>query len=225
MTTLKLIQDDMAKDPRDFDNIATMRCAHRRYQLGDEESRGDMREDMIDLLCEHCDIDLEDELDQMYEDIEDHDAYEEAVTERVADIFEVHFIYNPLYLYDHSGITISLGSFHCPWDSGCVGFIYVTRKRAEEELQLTDTDFPMERGGTRYDSLDMYVNDVVFAGEVGGYDDYLRGDVWAFMIEDDDGEVIGSCGGFYGGDWKNNGLTDHIEDPEAIDEIIVYDWT
>lgn len=30
----------------------------------------------------------------------------------------------PLYLYDHSGITISTSEFCDPWDSGQIGFIY-----------------------------------------------------------------------------------------------------
>ena len=32
-----------------------------------------------------------------------------------------------LYLYDHSGITMSCSPFSCPWDSGQVGYIYLTR--------------------------------------------------------------------------------------------------
>ena len=32
----------------------------------------------------------------------------------------------PLYLYDHSGITMSISPFSCPWDSGQVGWIYCT---------------------------------------------------------------------------------------------------
>jgi hypothetical protein len=31
----------------------------------------------------------------------------------------------PLYLYDHSGITMSTSPFSCPWDSGQVGYIWV----------------------------------------------------------------------------------------------------
>ena len=30
----------------------------------------------------------------------------------------------PLYLYDHSGITMNTGGFSCPWDSGQVGWIF-----------------------------------------------------------------------------------------------------
>ncbi len=47
----------------------------------------------------------------------------------------------PLYLYDHSGISISTGSFvgrahHAEWDSGQVGYIYLDKKTAMEELAI-----------------------------------------------------------------------------------------
>ena len=32
----------------------------------------------------------------------------------------------PLYLYDHSGITMNTCGFSCPWDSGQVGWIYAS---------------------------------------------------------------------------------------------------
>ena len=34
------------------------------------------------------------------------------------------FVILPLYLYDHSGITMNTTGFSCPWDSGQVGWIY-----------------------------------------------------------------------------------------------------
>ena len=34
----------------------------------------------------------------------------------------------PLYLYDHSGITISTEPFYDKWDSGQVGYIYTTKE-------------------------------------------------------------------------------------------------
>ena len=39
----------------------------------------------------------------------------------------------PLFLYDHSGITINTTGFSCPWDSGQVGFIYITKAKALKE--------------------------------------------------------------------------------------------
>ena len=38
----------------------------------------------------------------------------------------------PIYLYDHSGITINTSGFSCPWDSGMVGMIYMTKQTAIE---------------------------------------------------------------------------------------------
>ena len=38
----------------------------------------------------------------------------------------------------------------------------------------------------------------LLAGEVDTYNMYLTGDVWIYVIEDEDGEVLESCGGNYG---------------------------
>ena len=38
----------------------------------------------------------------------------------------------PLYLYDHSGITMNTTGFNDRWDSGQVGFIYTTKDRVTE---------------------------------------------------------------------------------------------
>ena len=227
--TLKICQEPVHDfNPRDDDNIGTMRCAHGRYDLGDEESDGNMFEDMLYLLSHHCDIELEDELDHIHDMCEargEEGAYNEKAQEFVGDIFDKYFISAPLYLYDHSGITISMGPFSCPWDSGCVGFIYVTRKRAEEELGLDDGDLPTGRDFKNYESLDDYVVNHIFANEIKVYDQYLRGDVWYFVIEDAGGDVVDSCAGFFGDDWKTNGLADQISDrcKALIDDIRLLD--
>lgn len=36
--------------------------------------------------------------------------------------------YFPLYLFDHSGLTISVDPFDDPWDSGQIGYIYCTKE-------------------------------------------------------------------------------------------------
>jgi hypothetical protein len=45
----------------------------------------------------------------------------------------------PLYLYDHSEITIRTYPFDCPWDSGQVGFVFITRDTAKRELSANET--------------------------------------------------------------------------------------
>lgn len=36
--------------------------------------------------------------------------------------------YFPIYLFDHSGLTISVNPFNDPWDSGQIGYIYCTKE-------------------------------------------------------------------------------------------------
>lgn len=38
------------------------------------------------------------------------------------------------------------------------------------------------------------------------------GDVYGFRVEDEEGNILDGCHGFYGTDWKNNGILDHIMD-------------
>lgn len=95
--------------------------------------------------------------------------------ENIRKYIDKHFYVLPLYLYDHGGITMSVSKFSCPWDSGQVGFIYAPRECDE---------YPdMEKG---------------LIGEVETYDKYLRGDVYAYDIEDEHGEVLDGCCGYYG---------------------------
>lgn len=42
----------------------------------------------------------------------------------------------PLYLYDHSGLTMSTNDFGDRWDSGCVGFIYMDKDTAMKEIGM-----------------------------------------------------------------------------------------
>ena len=46
---------------------------------------------------------------------------------------ENHCIFLPLYLLDHSGITMNTAGFADPWDSGQVGWIYVTADKVRQE--------------------------------------------------------------------------------------------
>lgn len=95
----------------------------------------------------------------------------------------------PLYMYDHSGITIATKPFHCPWDSGQIGHIYVTKERARKELCVSRLTAKQ---------VDRVL--AILQGEVDTYDMYLRGDVYYYTVKDENGEVVDSCGGFYGKD-------------------------
>ena len=107
----------------------------------------------------------------------------------------------PVYLYDHSGITINTTGFSCPWDSGQVGIIYVSRERVRKEYGWKAISKKREER----------IKDQL-RGEIETFDQYLTGDVYGFELLDDSGEEIDTCWGFYGYDWETNGIKDCIRE-------------
>jgi hypothetical protein len=93
----------------------------------------------------------------------------------------------PLYLYDHSGITISTGPFSCPWDSGQVGYIFVERDR-----------FLKEFGFKKMTKKAKEILEAHLESEVEDYDNYLTGEVYGYMVEDEEGNCVDSCWGYNG---------------------------
>ncbi len=152
----KIEQDDCYESPREWNNLGTMVCWHRSYNLGDEQLLGNARQ----------------------------------IQKQIDNILSNDCFVLPLYLYDHSGITMSTSPFSCPWDSGRVGFIYVTKASVRSEW-----------GKQR---ISPKLHEQVFnvlRQEVETYDQYLTGDVWGYTIADRHGDIIDSCWGFYGYDY------------------------
>ncbi len=89
----------------------------------------------------------------------------------------------PLYLYDHSGLSVSTGAFSCSFDSGQVGWVFVTKSKSVE----------MGFEGYTPDKLEE-----VIKGEVKSYDDYLTGQVYGYEVLGKDGDHIDSCWGYVG---------------------------
>jgi len=80
----------------------------------------------------------------------------------------------PLYIYEHSGITIRAGApFGDVWDSGCGGYTYITKKKACEEF-----------GWKRMTAKRTKEMEDRLKSEVEVYDDYLTGAVYGFVIKD-----------------------------------------
>ena len=95
-------------------------------------------------------------------------------------------IYLPLYLYDHSGITIATTPFSCQWDSGQIGYIYVTRQDILKEFTCKKITKDIKQ---------KVIN--LLESEVETYDRYLTGEVYGFTITDKSGDIIDSCYGYY----------------------------
>ena len=54
--------------------------------------------------------------------------------------------------------------------------------------------------------------------EVEVYDQFIRGNTFGFVLEDEDGNEIDSCWGFIGDDFNENGMKDYL--PEEFREAI-----
>ena len=94
----------------------------------------------------------------------------------------------PVYMYDHSGITIRTSPFSCPWDSGQVGVMYCTKQKAIKEWGKKLCTAKVREAAIK-----------CMVAEIKEIDDYLTGNVWGFeVIETGTDEVLDSCWGFVG---------------------------
>lgn len=149
-------------NPREWDNFGTMVCFHNKYTLGDKH------------------------------DLQSPDYSSWAEVRDAIEVDEGALVILPLYLYDHSGISMSVGASrgqHAAWDSGQVGFIYCT-------------DGDMVANGIK----DLDQAEALLRGEVDAYNRYLTGDLYTYRIEKSStcdschhtsAEIVDSCSGWY----------------------------
>ena len=153
--TIRTFYDECPESPREWDNLGTMICFHKRYNLGDNH-------------------------DYKHNDYSGWDEMKKAIIKN-----ENAGVILPLYLYDHSGITISTSPFSCPWDSGQIGFIFISKKKMLDEYGGKIVTKKLK------ERIEGYLE-----GEVETYDQYLRGEVYGFEVFENDKEIH-SCCGFY----------------------------
>ena len=163
--TVTIYADENPMNPRDIsynENLDLMICFHRNYQLGDKHN------------YRATDFNNMNELEEQI--VKDHKP----------------IIIKRLYLYDHSGITISTTPFHCQWDSGVVGFVLISKEQALKNWGFS------KYTNNRY--LIGRVNKYIEAS-VKEYDQYLTNEVYGYIVSDKDGNELDSCWGFYGWDY------------------------
>ena len=165
---LEIYLDVDNESPRDWDNVTTMICKHKHYNLGDYEISQDFN----------------------FAEFSNWDEVENAIIEK----YHPEII-KPLYLLDHSGLTISTRSFYDKWDSGMIGFVFISKdtyQKEYENLGYKKTQKELEK------ILDL---------EVKIYNQYLTGEIYSFCLFDApkqckecnniEVEILESCSGFY----------------------------
>ena len=139
---LTIDTDNDPQNPREWDEYTTMVCAHNRYNLGDENASN----------------------------IAQYGNWDEYLKRVILDgVEEDDVIWLPLYLYDHSGITMSTTPFSSQWDSSQVGWIY-----AHKDVLM---DIPDVYEGNHFNDDKAYE---VLKNVVKTYDQYLTGQVYDY---------------------------------------------
>lgn len=99
---IEIFPDNSPENPREWDNLGTMICKHRRYSLGDVQA----------------------------ENTGAYSSWDEYFEYEIEKKIRYKIISYPLYLLDHSGLRMNIEGFNdCDphgWDWGQVGFIYCT---------------------------------------------------------------------------------------------------
>lgn len=188
-------QDGSFANPREHEcNLGFMACWHPNYILGDKQFKDGCGRGAVENLYERSDFESIGELAEKL-------AAEGAICVL------------PLYLFDHSGLSISAGAGYTGrgdtasgghdefgnargWDTTLVGVIYAMPERVRElcgEPVRTFDKFycPRDWTGTPEAWIAQQLEH-----EVELYDRYLHGEVYWWCVKDADGDVLESCGGF-----------------------------
>lgn len=188
---IEIKQDINPESPRKWDNLGTMICFHRNYNLGDKH-------------------------DIKYQD---YSGWEEQL--KVISKNEDVCVILPLYLYDHSGITMNTTGFSCRWDSGQVGWIFISKEKVRKEYSVKRISNKLKERITQY-----------LINEVKTYDQYLTGDVYGYKISKitkcelghEHTEELDSCCGYYGEDEcleEAERIVQHYREPKQLELELV----
>ena len=181
---LEIFDDLNPCSPREFDNLGTMVCFHRRYNLGDE-------------------TELKSSDFSSWEELENY-LYKEKNA----------LIAIPVFMYDHSGLWINTTGFSCPWDSGQVGYIYISKEKVRREYSCKRISKKLKE----------MIREML-CSEVDLYNDYLSGNVYGFTLTDkENAEEIDSSCGFYGTDYIENGIFDYVSSYFTKAELEALVW-
>lgn len=148
--SLDIVLDELTGfNPRvDYDNLGTIACLHKHYNLGEINTA-------------------------------------EAVEEVMSSINDTNAVILPVFMYEHSGIALSTGTFSDTWDSGQLGVIFVSH-----------SDIKREYGNLELTTLETVKK--VLQSEIEEYSRYLNGEVYGYIVKDEFDNELDSCFGLLG---------------------------
>lgn len=204
---IEIHQDSDPQNPRDDDNLGTIVGFARRHHIGDEQPKCSPQE-FLEGLARDADSSIE-EIEDRVDPINAHwygqdsrwkDMANAYLKKRYEQALDDNYVLLPVHMYEHGQIALSTSSFSCPWDSGQVGYIYVSKEKVVEEYG----DWTAETVAQATKCLE---------GEIETYSQWLNGEVYGYVIEDGEGEETeeGSCWGFYDMDYCIEGAKSMVD--------------
>lgn len=190
--------DSEAVNPRhDYEHLGSVLISHRRYKLSDKPDaiEGNLDEDDaadLPLILGGYDFDRD------YTPYQEKEARHSALAKARRE-----WVILPIYMYEHSGITISTGPYSCAFDSGQVGWIYCSIKKALEWMGRSLDSQGLEKSAKSVRKTNFKKKvEAVLRSEVAEYDYYLTGEVYGIISQKIrlNGEVMEdtcACWGFY----------------------------
>ena len=186
-----IVRDTDARSPRQDDNLGKIMAFHRNYSFSDEKHSSNLHTALFNLLEDLAPVNVNE-----FEDKNDEDILEEIGK---------YAVVLPLYLYDHSGVSIRTEPFSCKWDSGQVGIVYASMADVDKEWEGVDEKTQRENA------------ERIMKSEISIYDDFLQGEVYGFELYEKcdkchHGQLVDSCWGFYGNNIEENGIKSAVLD-------------
>lgn len=199
-TELRIYTDDDAESPRSWDNVCTLWAenTHRYYNFHEEQA-----DDVLARIISLHPVPEEDE-----------EGYNLDAMDKIKWLYEsdangTDYVIAPLYMYDHSGLSFSLGGFSCGWDSGIIGYMMVDKVRWDTlHGDVWDKEKVLECMAGEVETLD---NFYVYGAYYYKVCEYTKCDCCGHEEEDQ----LDSCGGFYGpipGEWgAKASIKEHLD--------------
>lgn len=174
--------DPQSSNPMDYDMLGKQVYWHRRMNLGHCWKETNKYSPMEWLEREIN--------DDVYEVWQNKHSRRLEYQDYLMELFQKNNLVIPVSAYEHGDITISASGRRAGWDSfdsGQLGFVYVSHEDIKKEFNVKRlTKKVLERA------------EKTLQAEVSNYDDYLTGQVYGYVIENEHEEELDSCWGFLG---------------------------
>jgi hypothetical protein len=174
--------DPEPSDPREWDNMGVMRCWHNNHVLGDTPESYTKNYNPIQFL--EFQVEAVRGFKRANQRYNNNEMTQKQYLETLLKLLEKNNVFLPLYLYDHSGLSISATltyPFTDPWDAGQVGWIIASRDKILEFMRIKRLT---AKARARISQ--------VLMSEVETYNKYLQGDIYGYIIKDNNDKVIDS---------------------------------